>query len=108
MFTTIKSFGSIEHILLILFLKPGISSRGLVHLFLTKHITKNLNNLVTVGIAQMTAKVFFTKEKLDDLIKAHKQAVDQKKDSFLFDGQEYLTSYAKYIIEYLKSKFPKT
>lgn len=51
------------------------------------------------------AEVYFTKEKFDRFLIAYKRAVDQKKDSFLFDGQEYLTSYAKYVIEYLKSKY---
>ena len=35
---------------------------------------------------------------------AHKKAVDEKKESFMFDGNEVVTSYAKYLIEYLGGK----
>lgn len=38
---------------------------------------------------------------------AYGKAVEEKRESFFFDGNEYLTSYAKYLIEYLKTKFKK-
>jgi hypothetical protein len=36
---------------------------------------------------------------------AHKKAVDEKRESFMFDGNEFITNYAKYLIEYLGGKF---
>lgn len=35
--------------------------------------------------------------------KAFKQAQVNQKEQFTFDGNEYLVSYAKYLIEYLDS-----
>jgi hypothetical protein len=46
----------------------------------------------------------FDKDKLNRLEQAYKFAHENKLESFWFDGQEYLTSYAKYVIEYLKCK----
>lgn len=51
--------------------------------------------------------VTFDEEKLRRLKKAYDEAVKNQKDSFFFDGQEYLTSYAKYLIEFLTTKFKK-
>lgn len=39
------------------------------------------------------------------LKKEYQRSVDNKVEIFIFDGHELLTSYAKYLIEYLKSKF---
>ena len=33
--------------------------------------------------------------------KAHAKAVADKADTFIFDGNEFVVSYAKYLIEYL-------
>jgi hypothetical protein len=35
---------------------------------------------------------------------AYDKAVKEKKETFIFQGQEILTAYAKYLLEYLKSK----
>lgn len=35
----------------------------------------------------------------------YKNAVDNSKDTFMFQGKELLTEYAKYLIEYLTLKF---
>jgi hypothetical protein len=51
--------------------------------------------------------VEFTKEKLDRLIKVYQYAVRENKQTFWFEGHEYLVAYAKYLIEYLKNKFDK-
>jgi hypothetical protein len=49
-------------------------------------------------------QIEFTKEKLLQLKKEYKLAVKQGKESFMFDNtHELLTSYAKYLIEYLES-----
>jgi hypothetical protein len=48
----------------------------------------------------------FTPEKFKQLKKEYNIAVKEGKESFMFLGQyELLTSYAKYLIEYLESKF---
>lgn len=48
---------------------------------------------------------WFDNAKLERLKAAYKKAVENGKESFFFDGQEYLTTYAKYVIEYFKTKF---
>lgn len=50
---------------------------------------------------------YFNEDKLKRLMVAYEKAVHNNKNSFWFDGCEYLTSYAKYVIEYLKTKFKK-
>ena len=35
----------------------------------------------------------------------YQNAVQNSKSTFVFDGNELLTNYAKYLIEYLKTKF---
>jgi hypothetical protein len=47
----------------------------------------------------------FTQEKFTALKRVYTKAVKEGKDSFTFEGGEYLVSYAKYLIEYLSSKF---
>jgi len=47
----------------------------------------------------------FTKAKFDLLEKAYYKALDTNLDSFLFDGQELLVSYAGYLLMYLSPKF---
>jgi hypothetical protein len=39
------------------------------------------------------------------LKKEYQNAVDNSKDIFVFDGNELLTSYAKYLIEYFTPMF---
>jgi len=47
----------------------------------------------------------WTPEMLRRFKMAYKDAVAAKKDTFLFDGNEFVVSYAKYLIEYLDSIF---
>lgn len=49
----------------------------------------------------------FDRNKLKDLKRHYNKAVKANKESFIFNGDEYLTSYAKYVIEYLESKFKR-
>lgn len=37
--------------------------------------------------------------------KAYSAALNQNYDSFFFENNEFLTSYAKYLIEYLEPQF---
>jgi basic membrane lipoprotein Med (substrate-binding protein (PBP1-ABC) superfamily) len=52
-----------------------------------------------------TKKVSFTPEKLKKFRTAYKNAVDSKKDVFVFEGNGFVTEYAKYMIQYLDTKF---
>lgn len=51
-----------------------------------------------------TKEVQFDKDKLKRFKRAYNKAVKERKDSFIFDDNEYLTLYAKYLIEYLTDK----
>lgn len=55
----------------------------------------------------MTNHVDFTPEKLAQLKKVYDQAVLAGKDRFDFEGHPLLVSYAKYVIQYLDTKFKK-
>lgn len=52
-------------------------------------------------------QITFDEPKLKRLKESYQQAIKDKKDSFIFEGHELLTSYAKYMIEYLEDKFKK-
>lgn len=47
--------------------------------------------------------VEFTPEKRDRLKHAYERAVKRGDDKFTFDGDVYLVSYAKYVLEYLNN-----
>lgn len=49
----------------------------------------------------------FDRDKLRQLKTHYNKAVKANKESFIFNGDEYLTAYAKYVIEYLSSQFEK-
>ena len=42
-------------------------------------------------------------ENFKEFEKEYELALKEKKDSFLFKGEEILTTYARYVIEYLKT-----
>lgn len=44
---------------------------------------------------------------LQELKQEYQKALDQNQESFIFQGEEVLTSYAKYLIEYMESYFEK-
>lgn len=50
-------------------------------------------------------QVNFTPEKRDRLKHAMEGAVKRCDDKFTFDGDVYLVSYAKYVLEYLDNVF---
>jgi hypothetical protein len=45
----------------------------------------------------------FDQDSYDALKKAYDKAVKEEKTMFVYEGQDVLTSYAKYLLEYLKS-----
>lgn len=47
----------------------------------------------------------FTFEKFAKLKRTYRKAVDENKTQFTFEGHELLVSYAKYLIEYLETRF---
>jgi hypothetical protein len=53
----------------------------------------------------MSIETTFDKAKYRKLKQLYNKAVAQERESFLFEEQEILVSYAKYLIEYLKPKF---
>ena len=48
----------------------------------------------------------WTKPMLERFKVAHKTAVNTKADTFVFDGNEFVVGYAKYLIEYLDAQLP--
>ena len=53
----------------------------------------------------MSNTISVDKSTFTRLKKEYKTAVQSSKDIFIFDGNELLTSYAKYLIEYLTPMF---
>ncbi len=49
--------------------------------------------------------ITFTPAKMRQLKALYEQACDEKQETFLFEGHEMLIGYAKYLIEYLESRF---
>lgn len=49
--------------------------------------------------------VNFTPKKRDALRKEYDQAVEESKDSFVFDGNEFVTDYAKHLLRYLDGQY---
>jgi hypothetical protein len=49
-------------------------------------------------------EVAFTEKTLKEFEIACKKALDAQHNTFIFEGNEYLPAYAKYMIEYLKTK----
>lgn len=48
--------------------------------------------------------ITWTRELRDKFAVAYEEAVAQRKDVFTFDGHEFVTSYAKYLLQYLDSQ----
>lgn len=53
------------------------------------------------------AMINFDKPMRERLRKAWQAAVDQGKDEFMFEGNLFLTDYAKYLLEFLDLKLGK-
>lgn len=52
-----------------------------------------------------TKRIDFDRAKTRRLRAAYNRAVEAGKEQFTFEGNELLTSYAKYLLEYLDLKF---
>jgi hypothetical protein len=57
----------------------------------------------TVSLVEvlMNLPVTFNRAKREQLRQAYENAVSKQLESFTFDGREYLTAYAKYVLQYL-------
>jgi hypothetical protein len=55
----------------------------------------------------MSNNITFTKESAKSLKKAYLKAVNEKQSNFIFMDNEFVTDYAKYVVEYLEGKFGK-
>lgn len=53
----------------------------------------------------MENTISFNKETYLNLKKEYGVSVKKGKESFVFEGKELLTDYAKYVIQYLETKF---
>ena len=53
----------------------------------------------------MTGTIQFTMDKLDRLIERYDLAVENGEEQFEFEGHDFLTDYAKYLIQYLRGEF---
>ena len=50
-------------------------------------------------------QITWTPELLQQLKRVYANALDNGRESFVFDGHGLLTGYAKYLIEYLEQRF---
>lgn len=55
----------------------------------------------------MSDEVVFDATKLAKFKRAYKYAVDEGFDKFTFEGKDYLTKYAAYLIAFLETKIHK-
>ena len=53
------------------------------------------------------SEISFDEATFDRLVIEHKYAVEKGRSSFMFDGNELVTDYAKYLIQFLEPKFKK-
>lgn len=52
--------------------------------------------------------ITFTAQSRDSLREAHDKATKDNAETFLWNGKRFLTSYAKYLLQWLDTKFPHT
>lgn len=50
------------------------------------------------------AEMLINKKNLKEIKRLREKAIEDKKDSFTFDGNEILVGYAKYLIEFMELK----
>lgn len=55
----------------------------------------------------MPNTITFDRQKLINLKRAYTNALKDSKEIFVFEGQQILTAYARYLIEYLEGLFNK-
>ena len=51
-----------------------------------------------------TKKLQFNRRRVGELQAAYDQAVENNQEQFTFQGEELLTAYAKYMLQFLKSR----
>ena len=58
-----------------------------------------------ISVQNNSDMIYFTPDKYRALRGAYDKAVANNLDQFRFEGQLFLTHYAKYVLEYLETKF---
>jgi hypothetical protein len=53
----------------------------------------------------MSNTITFNKVSYEQFKVEYNSAVENKREMFVFKGNDFLTAYAEYMIEYLKNKF---
>lgn len=53
----------------------------------------------------MSEMLEFTPSKARRFKEVYQDTLEHHRQSFIFEGHEFLTDYAKYVIEYLESRF---
>tara|TARA_B100000131_G_C17861031_1_gene510055 strand:- start:49 stop:255 length:207 start_codon:yes stop_codon:yes gene_type:complete len=56
----------------------------------------------------MQKTISINKYQLELLVECYKKAVREDKEVFIFDGNEFYTPYARYLIQYLSNQFKKS
>jgi hypothetical protein len=54
---------------------------------------------------EKTTMINFDRTKVKALRKAYSEAVKEKREQFVFEEKDFLTAYAKYLLQYLGSVF---
>ena len=52
----------------------------------------------------MTKMVSFTAQSASDLAARYRLAVENNEEQFVFEGNDYLTAYAKYLLQHLSNQ----
>ena len=50
--------------------------------------------------------VYWSFDQWVSFIKTYKKSVKEGKESFFYEGQEFVTAYAKYMVEYYNERLP--
>ena len=59
----------------------------------------------TLGGVSQVAEVTFTTESVARLRERHTAALEHGEDQFTFEGNDYVTAYAGYLLQYLEGQF---
>jgi len=61
-------------------------------------------SVVIQGDGTPSSEVYFDLPMVKRLKTRYQQAIDNAEQDFIFENHEYVTGYAKYLLEYLESK----
>jgi len=80
---------------------------------LTQNLVKKLTLMgelkqALIGEWMKDAEIYFDGDKFLALVDAYHKAKEDNHETFMFQGGEVLTAYAKHLIDYLEPQFPET